>query len=175
MSTTCHIGSSGSYVHYLCYPNTKSIRYAAWANCDAHSLACLMLNPNRHSRLSLSESMVRQLYQSMDYVLSINSGRSRLWTIDSFTLRCTLAVSSLFGELIHIPSNGNNTSLTRCELDETKWVHYPQRCFQLNAFECLLQISWLQIFKARIWTSRWLSLSLIYWLLVNTLIGITPE
>ncbi|THD21792.1 hypothetical protein D915_005290 [Fasciola hepatica] len=122
---SCRRASSGSYVHYSCSPNTKNVRYAAWANCDAHSLACLMLNPNRHSRLSLSESMVRQLYHSMDYVLSINTGRSRLWTVDTFTLRCTLAVSSLFGELIHIPSRRCTFSLARCDLNEINTQTVP--------------------------------------------------
>ncbi|KAF8561161.1 hypothetical protein P879_05298 [Paragonimus westermani] len=108
----CHAGPGGvgkwvfiafgAVAHTQCSARVTAYQHAAWAAYDAHPLACLILHPNTHSRLTLPMHMASQIYNSMDFILSTNVTRLRLWSMNSYTLRCSLAVSSLFGELIPV-------------------------------------------------------------------------
>ncbi|KAF7258549.1 hypothetical protein EG68_03927 [Paragonimus skrjabini miyazakii] len=108
----CHAGPGGigkwvfiafgAVAHTQCNARVTAYQHAAWAAYDAHPLACLILHPNTHSRLALPMHMASQIYNSMDFILSTNVTRLRLWSMNSYTLRCSLAVSALFGELIHV-------------------------------------------------------------------------
>ncbi|CAL8100302.1 unnamed protein product [Calicophoron daubneyi] len=83
-------------MHPACFPKPDSHRNASWAAYDAHALTCLMLFPNIRSRILVPVILADLLYRSLDRMLS----PSEIWRTEDLALRCSLAVSSLYGELV---------------------------------------------------------------------------
>ncbi|GAA56525.1 hypothetical protein CLF_111056 [Clonorchis sinensis] len=100
--------ASGAVIHHKCSASKTAYQHAAWGAFDAHPLACLILFPNQHSRLALPADVASQLYRSLDFVVS-NKLRTAA-SLDSYSLRCSLTISAIFGDLVILELKGQVAS-----------------------------------------------------------------